>query len=230
MLSPQQRSVALRQVPAFSGLDDNALGALQVCLRWREFAAGQRLYRQGEAGDSLALVAAGALSVTVSIQSGEPYELARVSAGGMVGEMVCVDPAPRSATVAAVEPTVIAELSRDGLTGLRSGAPKVYAAVMRAVIQVVGSRLREMNRRIDDEQGGAEAESAPGRPTLDRVSVVGRPTLDRVSVAERPTLDRVSVSRPSVDKVSMGRPSRSGAEESPKKRDGFRGLIDKLLG
>jgi len=202
MLTPPQRVAALRRVPAFSGLDDSALAGLGVCLRWREFSTGQALYRQGEPGDSLAIVASGALLVTVALQRGGQYDLAYVTAGGIVGEMVCFDPAPRSATVTAVEPTVIAELSRDGLSGLRGGAPKVYAAVMKAVLQVVGSRLREMNRRIDDEVNGRAMEPAVDRPTLDAISI------------ERPTLDGVSA---------------AGAPLTSKKRDGFRGLIDKLL-
>ncbi|MBN1605324.1 MAG: cyclic nucleotide-binding domain-containing protein [Polyangiaceae bacterium] len=222
MVTPPERLAALRRVPAFSGLDDSALAGLGVCLRWREFGAGQALYRQGEPGDSLAIVASGALLVTVALQHGGQYDLAYVTAGGIVGEMVCFDPAPRSATVKAVEPTVIAELSRDGLTGLRGGAPKVYAAVMKAVLQVVGSRLRQMNHRIDHEQNGRTDEPDIDRPTLDAISM-DRPGMDR------PTQDRLSVSRLTVDRSSLDRPSVAQPVAS-KKRDGFRGLVDKLLG
>jgi CRP/FNR family cyclic AMP-dependent transcriptional regulator len=218
MLTPPERVAALRRVPAFSGLDDSAFAGLGVCLRWREFGAGQALYRQGEAGDSLAVVASGALLVTVALQGGGPYDLAYVTAGGIVGEMVCVDPAPRSATVTAVEPTVVAELSRDGLTGLRYGAPKVYAAVMKAVLQVVGSRLREMNHRIDAEVHGRTPEPDVDRPTLDAISV------------DRLTLERLSAAGASPPSQAGDRPPRSGAAGAPKKRDGFKGLIDKLLG
>jgi signal-transduction protein with cAMP-binding, CBS, and nucleotidyltransferase domain len=218
MLTPPERVAALRRVPAFSRLDDSAVAGLGVCLRWRDFGAGQTLYRQGDPGDSLAIVASGALLVTVALQDGGQYDLAYVTSGGIVGEMVCFDPAPRSATVTAVEPTVIAELSRDGLTGLRSGAPKVYAAVMKAVLQVVGSRLREMNHRIDDEVSGRTPEPDVDRPTLDAISM------------DRPTLEKLSAAGAGRTTQAADRAPRSAAAGTPKTRDGFRGLIDKLLG
>jgi CRP-like cAMP-binding protein len=158
------------------------------------------LYRQGEAGDSLAFVVSGALVVTVAPETGGEYELGRVTTGGIVGEMVCIDPAPRSATVTAVQPTLIAELRRDGLTALRSGAPKVYSAVMRAVIRVVGLRLRELDGRIDTELEGSAGERSKG------------------AQAQAPMAESVPVS------------TGHAAGDLPKKRDGFLGLIDRLLG
>ena len=202
MLTQGDRMLALRQVPAFAGLDHTAMAGLLVCLRWRQFGDGEPLYRQGEAGDSLAIVVSGTLVVTVGLEKGGEYELARVMSGGIVGEMVCIDPAPRSATVTAVGPTLIAELKRDGLTALRSGAPRVYSAIMREVIRVVGLRLRELDHRIDVELGGKPGQMSKTKGLAAQAS---------------PALQAT----PSM---------RQGVGDLPKKRDGFMGLIDRLLG
>jgi len=189
-----ERARALRQVPAFAALGDEELRGLLACLRWRELAAGEALYRQGEPGDRLAILAAGALVATVALARGGDCELGRVAPGGIVGEMVCLDPAPRSATVVATEPSVVAELGRDGLTGLRLGAPRAYAAVMRAVLEIVGRRLRELDDRIDLELGGAPTEArAPAPP------------------------------------APAAAPAGDAAPPRPH-RDGFRGLLDRILG
>jgi CRP-like cAMP-binding protein len=200
MLSESERMSALRRGRAFGGLDDAALVGLRACLRWRELGTGETLYRQGDCGDALAIVASGMLAATITLQRGGQYELGRIAPGSIVGEMVCVDPAPRSATVTAMEPTVIAELGRDALTALRNGAPKVYAAIMRAVIQVVGLRLRELDYRIDAELGGGTATDSGTAPGL--AAGAKKRSASPLSVAQAPA----------------------------KKRDGFLGLIDRILG
>ena len=203
MLTQTERLRALRRVRAFAGLDDSAMAGLEACLKWREFGTGDTLYRQGDSGDSLAIVASGMLAATIALQRGGQYELGRIAPGGIVGEMVCVDPAPRSATVTAVEPTVIAELGRDALTAVRSGAPKVYAAIMRAVIQVVGLRLRQLDYRVDVELAGTSA----------------GPPEESTAAAPRSTAGSAAAALP-----------RSVSGPISKRRDGFLGLIDKLLG
>lgn len=163
MQTLDERRAGLRRVGAFSQVAAGDLDTLLSCLRWRTLAAGDVLFREGDYGDALVLVADGALSVRV--RRGEAdVEIARVGAGELVGEMACVDPAPRSATLVALSPAVVAELSRDALHAMRVGAPALSALVVGAVIREVTRRLRDIEARVDREVSPSRPPPSPSSP------------------------------------------------------------------
>ncbi|TAK19125.1 MAG: cyclic nucleotide-binding domain-containing protein [Myxococcaceae bacterium] len=164
MQTLDERRAGLRRVGAFSQVAAGDLDTLLSCLRWRTLAAGDVLFREGDYGDALVVVADGALSVRV--RRGEAdVEIARVGAGELVGEMVCVDPAPRSATLVALSPAVVAELSRDALHAMRAGAPALSALVVGAVIREVTRRLRDIEARVDREVSPSRPPPSPPSPS-----------------------------------------------------------------
>jgi CRP/FNR family transcriptional regulator len=145
---------AVRRVPMFAGLSDADAALLVRALRPRALAQGEALFRQGDPGDTLVVVASGALSVDVRRLDGGEAPVAVIAEGEVVGEMACVDPHARSASVLAKCDTVVYELHRDALDALRAQAPSVAAAVVGAVIRDVTRRLRDVNAVIEAELGG----------------------------------------------------------------------------
>lgn len=182
MRTVDERREGLRGVAAFARAGQAELDTLLACLRWRALAPGDVLFREGDYGDALVIVADGSLSVQVRRADG-PVEVARVGRGELVGEMACVDPAPRSATLVALTPVAAAELSRDALRALRDGAPAVSAMVVGAVIREVTRRLREIEGRVDREV------VAPSRPPPSPSSPP--PRADAVGAPERSGLQRL---------------------------------------
>ncbi|MFO0607747.1 MAG: cyclic nucleotide-binding domain-containing protein [Polyangiales bacterium] len=169
----EERRAHLRRIPLFSMLSTGDLEAMAACVRWRALAPSEALYREGEVGDAMAFVSAGALAV-LGTREGTSHEIARVGVGRILGEMACLDPAPRSATVVAVEPVVVGELSRDALDALSEHAPGLAAVVVGEVIRSVAGTIREVQERIDatlapPERSGTSAPpppmSAEGVPT-----------------------------------------------------------------
>lgn len=181
-LTRAERVDRLRKVAMFAALDEGGLDALMAALRWRDLKPGDVLYRQGEPGESMAFVVEGSLGARAKLDRGVEIEIERVPRGGVVGEMVAIDPAPRSATVVAREPTLVAELDRDALRALRA-APRVYGLIVQQTIRVVAFRLREINQRIDQELGGALSEEqapasnpfAPPTPSTPSASAAALP-------------------------------------------------------
>jgi signal-transduction protein with cAMP-binding, CBS, and nucleotidyltransferase domain len=149
-LTMEQKRAGLRQVPAFAGLSDADVNVLLGCFRWRQLRDGDVLFRQGDYGDSLLVIAAGELAVRVKRGDAE-VDIVRIKTGELVGEMACIDPAPRSATLVSCGYTTVAELSRDALHAMRAGAPHLSSLVVGAVIREVTRRLREIESRIDWE-------------------------------------------------------------------------------
>jgi len=77
-----------------------------------ELAAGQTLFREGDAATTAFLIESGALRVTAK-RNGVPMLLGDLHAGALIGEMAVLDDAPRTATAVALEPSVLTAIDRD---------------------------------------------------------------------------------------------------------------------
>lgn len=150
---PGDRRTHLQRVKMLSGLDDDSLDAMLPCLRWRGLAPGETLFREGDPGDAMVFLTAGEVRVSVRHVEGDEVTVDTGVIGDTLGEMACIDPAPRAATIVATVPSVVAELSRDGLTALESAMPSLASNVTGEVIRTVTRRMRELEARIDHELG-----------------------------------------------------------------------------
>jgi CRP-like cAMP-binding protein len=105
--------------------------------------AGAAVVTEGEAGDALYLVLAGALAV---IKDGQT--LAILGAGEFFGEMCLLEPAPRSATVVTRERTFLFRLSTAALRRLGDREPEAMAKLLTVVVRVLSQRLRRSNQLL----------------------------------------------------------------------------------
>src|SRR5512143_572168 len=77
-----------------------------------ELAAGQTLFREGDAATTAFLIERGTLRVTTE-RDGVPMVLGDLHAGALIGEMAVLDNAPRAATATALEACVLMAVDRD---------------------------------------------------------------------------------------------------------------------
>ena len=106
---------------------------------------------RGEPGNTMMVIVEGSLSVVVPART-TSREIARLAQGAVLGEMFCIDPAPRPVTVMANEPATVLELGRDDLTKMRQEAPRAAAALIGAVFREVLRRMRRVDDRVEREQ------------------------------------------------------------------------------
>ncbi len=158
-MSAADHFAALRRAPLLSGLSEVHLTGLLRHLKRRSLAAGEALFKEGWRGDYMAVVADGALRVSVRGADGRDTPVSELTAGDVVGEMACVDPAPRSATVTARTPAVVYCLSRPMLLALRDKGPGVAMAILAGVIAQVTERIRRTNDNIEARMQGAEVKT-----------------------------------------------------------------------
>lgn len=107
-----------------------------------EFAAGETLCREGEAGTVMYVL----LDGTAEITSGDVF-LERVGVGDIVGELGVLDAVPRIATVTAQTRCTAAVIDQKRFHFLVEANPKFALEVM----QVMARRLRQCDTRLREQ-------------------------------------------------------------------------------
>ncbi|MEW5765374.1 MAG: cyclic nucleotide-binding domain-containing protein [Acidobacteriota bacterium] len=98
-------------------LSADDLGRLSALLRERTLSKGEVLVREGEAGGSLFIVSRGLFEVRGTF-AGEELDLGTLGRGDVIGEVSLLHEVPRTATVTAVEPSVVLEMETDNVSRL----------------------------------------------------------------------------------------------------------------
>jgi CRP-like cAMP-binding protein len=118
----------------------------------RQFAPMETIVKEHEHGETAFVIEKGKVEVT-RIRDGVIVHIAFLEAGATFGEMGVVDGAPRSATVTAVEETLVREIHRNDIHGAMRESPDAVIKVLKNIFD----RLREANMRIAQLESGAKA-------------------------------------------------------------------------
>ena len=133
-----EKMIALRSAPIFSTIAPEGLAELARACREDEFAPEEALCLEGEPGNEVFILLAGEVKVLKQDAAGERV-VATEKAGGFIGEMAVLDPAPRSATLrAAAEGVRVLRL--DG-SAFRTSLNK-DSTIASSVIRTLAQRLR----------------------------------------------------------------------------------------
>ena len=133
---------ALRSVPLFRALDDEAAAELCALLTMREVAAGTSLFNRGEPGDAMYLIENGRVRISVKDTDGHDTTLAEMSNGEFFGEMSLLDGNPRSADATAGTDSRLAVLPRAEFRSFLRKNPDIALGILTA--------LTHRLRRTDD--------------------------------------------------------------------------------
>lgn len=118
-----------RYAPLFSEFSREELTSVVGVMETHRVAQGDVVFRQGEPGDSLFIVAEGQVALMVSgspRSGGETIEIDRVGEGGCFGEISPMTHAPRNFTAIATRPGELLELQRDYLEAVAIAHPRVW--------------------------------------------------------------------------------------------------------
>jgi Cyclic nucleotide-binding domain len=133
-----EKIFALRSVPLFASLAPQDLASLGRAGREKDFAPGEALCVEGESGDEVFVLLSGEVKVLRQVD-GAPKQVGSDRAGGVIGEMAVLDPAPRAATVlAGAEGTRTLCLDGNTFRDVLGTNPSVASGVIRAL----AARLR----------------------------------------------------------------------------------------
>ena len=108
------------------------------------FAAGETIFEQGDPSDRTYRIVAGSVDIVVLGNDGAERRIASLGPEDVFGEMGIIDPAPRSATAIAREPTVCRVYTADEVIELISSDPQQAMDIVKSLIL----RLRNSNRKL----------------------------------------------------------------------------------
>ncbi len=158
----------------------------------RSYGANSVLCREGDYPDGMYLLDEGRVLVQSLTVDGAAVGLNVVEAGRVVGEQALLADQARSATVTAVQPTVLRLLRPMQFRELRGERPEID----RFLVDVLDSRLTEMSARLAEAVHSTAEDRVCRRvhalsTAFDGVVRLSQATLASLAGTTRPTVNRV---------------------------------------
>ena len=153
---------ALRSVPLFASLDDDAARELRSLLSDKTVPQNTRLFRQGDKGDAMYLIESGRVRISIRDHDEQEVILAELAQGDFFGEMSIIDGRQRSADANVIENARLAILSRDAFLSFVRNNPDVALEMLSALTD----RLRRTDELLRSRVSRNVNEEAKARLTL----------------------------------------------------------------
>jgi uncharacterized membrane protein len=134
----------LAHVPLFERLNEEERELLASHLDEVRLTPGETIFKRGDPGDAIFIVASGEVEVFVEDTTGQRIVFETAKAGDFFGELSLLDGNPRSASALAIAPTLVLRVDRDDMELLFKRHP---TAAM-DVLAVIGRRLREADKLL----------------------------------------------------------------------------------
>lgn len=136
----------LSKLELLRDLDDNELRTVAGVTRPKLYKARQLVVRQGEPADAAYVIVHGRLEASTLGADGKKAVLSVMGPPEVFGELAVLDGGPRSATVRALEPTLVLAIARSAFESVIRKHPGVAWKISRALAR----RLRRLTERVED--------------------------------------------------------------------------------
>ena len=141
MQSANKIAALARRLDLFQGLNPKEVAHIFDKGLTMRLRMGEVVLRKGTRGGLMYVIIDGRVEVRDNDQV-----LATLETGAMFGEMGLVSREPRSATVVAVEPTIVFALGEDALQMLLN--QRVSVRILLNIVKTLSFRLRDANTRL----------------------------------------------------------------------------------
>lgn len=136
----------LKRVPLLASLDPDELERLSEVVVTKQARKNAYIVHADDPGASIMFVVEGAVKVTLTSSDGKEVVLALLQQGDFFGEISVLTGEDRTANVVAIDPTVLAVLSREQFEQHILSHTGLSAALLRAM----GLRLKAASEKIGD--------------------------------------------------------------------------------
>jgi len=138
----------LSLIPIFSGLNAQELQTIEKYMFFNKVEPGEYVFKEGEKGDYVCFVAAGALDVIKLNQNAQPVVITTLAKGGSIGEMALIDKLTRSASIRACTPSSLIVLTRKGFEMILKLHPEIGIKILKGVASLLSINLRKTSDKL----------------------------------------------------------------------------------
>jgi CRP/FNR family transcriptional regulator, cyclic AMP receptor protein len=183
---------ALAACAPLAGLPHTVVDATLEQMWMRTLAPDEAVYRAGDPGDAMFVVAAGTIAARLHSPDGGAIDMTVVRAGALFGYLELLDRGPRSADAVAVGPSRVVVISVAAATRLFASGPDLLVALTRDMARIVREQVRAAH-----EQAFYPVQARLARFLLAAADGAGRVRLDgsQALLAQRLGVARQTVSR-----------------------------------
>ena len=139
MYSVLEKTLLLKSVDLFKTIPGDILSKIAQLAIELQLATNEKIFNEGDYGDSLYVIISGKVNVMRNGQS-----IAVLEQGNCIGEMSLLDQEPRSAGALAVEDSILLKIDQEGFYELMSSNPDI----MKQIVMMLTRRVRAMNRKL----------------------------------------------------------------------------------
>ena len=132
----------------FGDLDANELTRVAVICSRESLKFGEYIFREGDDGDQLYIVAKGAVRLSRQVPGTGEEAISVLKEGACFGEMTVLDPSPRSADAIVDSSCELLTITREDFEQLLTSHPALGTKVLRAVVRLLSERLRSTNDHL----------------------------------------------------------------------------------
>jgi CRP-like cAMP-binding protein len=189
---------SLSGIELFGDLDETDRDALARLCRWRRYAAQEYIIGHQDETNDVYFIVGGRVHVTIFSPSGKEVSFADLPAGRSFGELAAIDGRPRSATVIALEDTVLASMPADVFRRVLNDHPEVAAKVMQflaGLVRRLSDRVVEFSVLAVRNRIHAELLRLARDQELDADKAVITPVPTHADIASRVSTHREAVTR-----------------------------------
>ncbi|MCZ6917525.1 MAG: cyclic nucleotide-binding domain-containing protein [Gemmatimonadetes bacterium] len=138
----------LRKAQIFSELDDDELTAISEICSEQEFSFGHKIFKEGEPGNRLYIVAEGEVRISRDVPGSGEEALTVLKPGACFGEMAVFDRSVRSTDAIANVDCRLLTIARADFEILLDFNRELAWKVLWAVVRLLSERLRATNDNL----------------------------------------------------------------------------------
>jgi len=143
------RRIDIKKMKIFQYLNDEEIARVSKILVHSSHKAGEVIFREGEAGDTMYLVSRGCVNILFDLEKGRRKKrVISFGEGVFFGDMALLEEKPRSATAVVDEETELYALSRGDFLQLIETEPRIASKVQLGIARELSARIRSTSEEL----------------------------------------------------------------------------------
>ncbi len=140
----QPTGQSLGAIKIFEGISPGELEKLARGFRWKRYSAGQQIISHLDESTDVFLVIEGTVRVVIYSREGKEVAFRDITVGEYFGELAAIDGLPRSATIVAIDDSIIASMSAETFWQVLRSYPDAATCLLKDLTESV----RTLTERI----------------------------------------------------------------------------------